>query len=119
MKSIYINPNTGDFEFDGQKRLKMISDDEEIMQGIWMIITTNVGEWFLNDQFGFARFRILGQKFDEADAVDELNAAILQHDKIAAVEDVVLDYNRTTRKLKINYVCRKENGEIIEGAGII
>lgn len=119
MKSIYINQGTGDIEFDGQNRLKMIDEDDEIMQGIWIIITTNLGEWFLNNRFGFARFNILGHKFDEANAVDELHAAVLQHDKIETVEDVSLEYNPSTRKLKIKYKCIKTNGEVIEGGGTI
>lgn len=115
MKTFYINPATGDMEFDGQKRLKMVSEDDEIIQGVWLILSTNIDEWELNPDLGFARFKILGQVYDEETAIDELNAAILQHDRIASVENVTLDYDRPARKLSVTFTAVKTNGETIEG----
>lgn len=116
MRTIYINPNTGDFELDGQNSLKMVEGDDAIRQGIWMILTTNLGEWDLEPDLGFARFNILGHKFNEDEAVSELTAAILQNEHVSAVEDVQMDFDRQARKLTINYRAIKSAGGEIEGA---
>lgn len=116
MKTFYINPDTNDLEFDGSNNLKYIDGDGELMQSVRLLIQTNLGEWFLNPEFGFDRSVILGRKYDPNVITDELYAAILQEERIAAVESINLDFNRSTRKLKIDFVLVKQDDNLLEGS---
>lgn len=115
MKSFYINPSSNDIEFDGQNSIKMIDGNDEIIQGVRIIITTNIKEWFLNPDFGFDRFSILGNKHDQERATDALYKAILQHEKVAMVDNVSFEVEREKRKLKINFSFTTIDGDVIEG----
>jgi phage baseplate assembly protein W len=105
----------GDFGLDGQNDLRLVSDDEELMQCITDIILTNLGEWKFNPLHGFARFDVLGHKYNQERATEELIAAILQEPRVSSVENVVWDFDRQSRKLTGTYKVIKQTGETLEG----
>lgn len=110
------NPNTNDIEMDGQNDIAMATEDDELMQCVRDVLTTNLGEWFLNPEgHGFARFRVLGQKFDQEQATSELIAAILQEPRIASVERIEWDFDRETRQLTGTFELTKQNGDVLQG----
>jgi phage baseplate assembly protein W len=115
MKSFYIDPNTNDLVFDGQNNLAMVDGDDELVQCIRDIVTTNLGEWFLDPTHGFPRFRVLGEKFDRDRITDELVAAILQESRVQSVEEVTFDFDRKTRILHGTFRVKKRSGEVVEG----
>lgn len=119
MKTLYINPSTNDIEFNGSNSLKMVDGDDAFMQGIRIILRTNLGEWFLNLESGFARFNILGHKFDEEQAVEEVYAAILQNTEVQSVENVTAEFDRPNRKIIINYEVVRINGALVQGVETI
>lgn len=54
----------GDIVFKN-KELEMISEKEEIKQNIERIISTRLGEWFLNQDFGLNYENITQKNYDE------------------------------------------------------
>lgn len=115
MIGIKLN-NSGQFEFDGQNNLVMIEGDDELMQCVQHIITTNLGEWFLNPTIGWDRFNTLSQKHSEERFVNDITAAVMEGEpRVAAMEDFVFDYDRPGRHLIVKFKFSKFDGEILEG----
>ena len=116
MRSFKIDPLTNDIVFDGQNNIVMVEENEEILQCVERVLTTNLGEWFLNpDGLGLDRFEILGKKHNPEYTADLLYAAILQETRIESVENVDFEFNRQNRALKVKIVLIKANGERLEG----
>jgi hypothetical protein len=116
VKSFYINPSTGDIEFDGQNSLKMVEGDDELVQSVAIAFKTNKGEWFLNKEHGFDRTVIQGKNFDEIVIQDELYETAYQDDRVNTVEAITFEHNRAERKLKVDFKFTKKDGSIVEGA---
>jgi hypothetical protein len=119
LKTFYINPETNDLEFDGSNNLKMVSNDDEIVQSVRMLIKTNVNEWFLNIEHGFDWLVVQTKNIDEAIITDALYAAILQETRIATVEDLQFNFDAKNRKMNIDFKLTKVSGGTIEGGLIV
>ena len=117
MRTFYINPETGDFEMDERNQLKMVEGDDAIIQAIWVTITTNLGEYFLNRDMGMDRFAILGDKFNEERTMQEVTDAILQNEMVESVEDIKV--MKDGRKIYISFVVRKVDGDLLEGGATL
>lgn len=113
MKTFYINQETGDYELDEKRQLKMVEGDDAIRQGLWVLLSTNLGEYFLNREMGFDRFEILGKKYNEDVTIQEVTNTILQHDLIESVEAITIF--KDGRKMKVEFVALKVDGEPLEG----
>lgn len=108
--------STGDLVFDGQNDLVLVEGDDELMQCVADILTTNLGEWFLNpSDHGFPLYEVLGDKFDREEVTDRLVAAVLQESRIAAVEEITWEFDRKERKLTGTFRIVKRDGEVIQG----
>jgi hypothetical protein len=107
--------DTGDIVLDGQNNIALTHGDEELIQDIKEILSTNTGEWFLNEEHGLRRYEILGQKYKQDDAMDLINEAIFQHEKVDRIEKIELDFNRNTRKMSVTFEIIKITGETVEG----
>ena len=105
----------GDIVFDGQNNISMVSDNDELLQCIEEVLKTNAGEWFLDDENGFARFNVLGQKFDEETAVNEISAAVFQIEQVESIENITVDFDRKSRKLSVTFEIIKTTGETVIG----
>jgi phage baseplate assembly protein W len=105
----------GDLVLDAQKNIPMVSDDDELLQCVEEILRTNAGEWFLNDSIGFARFEVLGSKFNEDTAINSLTEAVLQEPRIDSVENITVDFDRKTRKMSVTFEIMKVTGETLIG----
>lgn len=109
----------GDLVLDGENNFALVDGLQEIMERIEEIFLTNKGEWFLDDEIGFARYAILGAKFDEDSITAELNDAIFQDSRIDRVEDISIDFDRANRKLNINYTAYATDGQVVQGEAVI
>jgi len=107
---------TGDLVFDGQNDLELVEGDDELMQCVADILTTNLGEWFLNPEgHGFPRYEVLGEKFNREEITERLVAAVLQEDRVESVEEITWEFDRKERKLSGSFRVVKRNGEVVEG----
>lgn len=106
----------GQFVFDGKNDITMISDDDELVQGVGIIIATNTGEWFLNPSFGLDRFGILGQKLESEKIVNKITTAILTNEpRVNSVDGIELDYSSSERRLGITFTFSKQDGTQLTG----
>ena len=105
----------GDLVLDNQHNITMVSDNDEILQCVEEILKTNAGEWFLDDAVGFARFEVLGNKFNEESTIDALSEAILQESRVDSLENLTVNFDRKTRKLSVSFEIIKTTGETVIG----
>ena len=105
----------GDLVLDNQHNITMVSDNDEIMQCVEEILKTNAGEWFLDDAVGFARFEVLGRKFNEETTIEALAEAILQESRVDSIENLTMNFDRKSRKLTVNFEIIKTTGETATG----
>lgn len=116
MKTLYINPTTGDIELNGQNSFKMIEGDDELVQCVAMRFGANKGEWFLDRDFGLDRSVVQTKNYDEVMVSDALYETALQNERVASVEEITFDLDKENRKLNIDFQFAKEDGEIIGGS---
>lgn len=102
---------TGDFVFSNN-RMEIVSGDDELLQCVRHTLRTNLGEYFLNPDFGFARYEALGEKYDPNRIKDAVYAAVLSVPRVTAVNDVYSFYNAGNRKLLITFTFMKGETEI-------
>ena len=62
MKSLYLDPETNDLVITDKMGLETVSGVDEAAQHLRILLTTRLGEWFLNTQYGFEYDAILGQR---------------------------------------------------------
>ena len=105
----------GDIVLDGQNDIALITGDDEIVQTIRENLSTNKGEWILNTDVGFDRFSILGQKYNQDNAIDLLRETIFQDDRIDTIENLDLDFERKSRTLTVKFEIIKKTGETVAG----
>lgn len=92
MKGFKLN-ESGQFEFDGQNDIVMVSGDDDLVQSVRHIITTNFGEWFLNPTIGWARFDALGQKLNREMIISGVTTAVLDAvPEVSSLEDFEISW---------------------------
>lgn len=104
MKTIYLDPETRDFAFDGNIDVMMVDGGDEAAQHLRLLLTTRLREWFLNIRHGLDHGEILGAKMPDAES--RIRSAIydaLDRDtRKIRVMALDLDYDPHTRVLTIH-----------------
>lgn len=103
-----------DYVLDENKNLILISGIDEIRQSVERILTTNIGEWFLNTDFGLDYKALQGKGKDLQSIELAIRTAIFQDDRI---EDIIfhkIDLNKQSRHLDIQLDAVVDN-EVIAG----
>lgn len=109
----------GDLVLDGQNNFEMVEGDDELIQCIQELLTTNLGEWFLNRGIGFPRFEVLGNKYNQNQLIDAVNETILQEERVSRIENVEVSLNREKREVTIFFEIVKNNGETVSGEVVV
>ena len=104
MKSLYLDPETRDFAFDGNIDVMMVDGGDEAAQHLRLLLTTRLREWFLNIRHGLDHGEILGAKMPDAES--RIRSAIydaLDRDtRKIRVMALDFDYDPHTRVLTIH-----------------
>ncbi|MBU5214348.1 hypothetical protein [Heyndrickxia oleronia] len=107
MKSFKFNDD-GDWILN-----EMVEGDDELIQCLKHLIYTRVGEWFLNEVYGFQRDVIEVKKADERDIVEAVSDAIYQEPRISEIVSIDYNLDKIKRKLTLNFVARTvEDNEV-------
>lgn len=92
--------------------IKLVSDKELIRQTVKQVLSTNLGEWWLNENEGIA-FNAILKKNPQYDQIeDTVKSGLLQIDKTFELTSFVC--TPTNRTLKIEFTARNESGEEID-----
>lgn len=102
MRSFYVNPD-GDLEFDTRGNLKMVDGADEAAQHLRLLLSTRMGEWFLNIRHGLDHGEILGQKMPAAET--RIRAAVYdavkQDPRDIRIQSLDLEHDAHARTLTV------------------
>lgn len=117
MKTLYLDRSTGDLDFDSQNNLRMAEDGVEQTQTLWLLFTTQTGEWFLDTRHGVNyRDHILGVKpdADENRIRATVEDALGQEPRVDEILSIALDYSRQERRLGIDFRVIMDGRLVVE-----
>lgn len=104
MKSFEIND-------DGDWTLDMVEGDLELIQSLKHLLSTRVGEWFLNEDYGFLVGVLEEKHYSESQIVQSIYDAIYQEPRVIEIIKVEYNFDRVKRNLVIDFNLRTINGE--------
>jgi hypothetical protein len=111
MKTFALDPLTGDVIVENNN-IKYSYDDEITIQKCKSVLSTNLGEWELNEKEGI-NFRNILTKNPNYDLIENtILSGLIQVDNTFRINDFVHSLN--DRKLKINFTATNENGERVK-----
>ena len=116
MKTLKLN-SQGDLEFDNRHSLKLVEDKEEVKQSLKIELSTNVGEWFLNLQFGVPWIEMLSGEPPERFRA-EISKILNADPAVEEIKSVNVNLNRSQRYLEIGFQV-KIDGELINERVVI
>jgi len=119
VKTFLLNEN-GELEFDGRKNIRVVSGPDEKLQSVRLLLTTAMGEWFLNTQHGLDHWAFLGERWPAVE--EETRAAFMeafeQEPRIAEVFSLAFELLPEERKLKVRFRLRMDGEEVDDEAEV-
>lgn len=101
----------GDLVFN--RDLELNDEIEELRQRIKTALSINKSEWFLDLSLGIPWIKLMRQRGQQERLKREIAKKIGSFDEIESVEKLELNYDRTSRSLKIDFEVRTETGQFI------
>lgn len=92
----------------------MLEGEEEEAQCIERVLTTNQGEWFLNQLHGLDYAHIFTKPFDEDRARLSIIEAINQDPRVESVEEIDFQFDRQSRHMVVAVRVKMVTGSTIE-----
>lgn len=111
MKTIGLTK--GDLFFDGEDFI-IVDEEEELTQSLEIMMSTYLGEWFLNTDFGF-NYHLALEKPDAEEVQAEIMRILSQEPRVINVLEVTVSQDLRARKSTALYVIEavlEEGGEL-------
>lgn len=119
MKTLYIDPKTNDIAFDSHGKLVMVEGAEEEKQSLRILLSTNKGEWFLNEGHGLDYAVIQTKGINKELMINAVQTALMQEKRVKEILSIEVLFDRPNRNLTILYRVRMESGNIIEDQVVV
>lgn len=114
MRSFLLTQD-GDIEIGPDRNIVMVEDDDELLQAVRLQLETNLGEWFLDLEFGLDYSHIFKKRFSEDRIRAEVMKAIHQEERVARVTGYKFEFDNAARVARINFKFTKVDGGELEG----
>lgn len=114
LKALKLDPETKDLVLENGDFVMVEGPDEEA-QAVWLAISTNKGEWFLDTLHGLAYKYVQTKNPNEVQIKAEVMGTIYQDDRVAEVVEVNLEFDRQKRSLKIIFRAKMKSGATVTG----
>ncbi|RYI25206.1 hypothetical protein EVU96_24895 [Bacillus infantis] len=95
--------------------MSTVEGDEEIIQCLKHLIFTRVGEWFLNDNYGFRRSVIEQKLPNEREMTEAFYDVLYQEPRIKEIISIEYDFDKIKRTLKVFFKARTITDTELEG----
>lgn len=119
MFTLSVDKTTGDLTFDSQKNLTYVSDKDEQVQSVRLLLSTNKGEWFLNTIYGLA-YKYLQVKNPRLNIIRaEILKTLSQEERITSVNSLTVVFDSSSRELTINFNLTMNDGNTIQGNEVL
>lgn len=93
--------------------IEMIEEMDEVLQQIRQIFRSNQGEWYFNPEYGLNYNNILTKQPNLDLIRDEVKNGLSQCSHIMSIDYVTVDFDRTARKLYVNFQATDTEGNTI------
>ncbi|TCZ76186.1 DUF2634 domain-containing protein [Paenibacillus albiflavus] len=103
----------GDIVFENGE-LVTVEGKHEIDQCADRVLSTNIGEWFLNPSHGIDFKALLGKGVTDDEARAVVREGLGQIPEIATVESITINRDRRARELAIYFIATGKDGSRIE-----
>jgi len=110
MKGFKLNSN-GDIVISND--IELVSDNKLIKQTLQTVLQTNKGEWWFNKNEGINFNNILIKNPNYEVIKAEISNGIIQVNNSIQLQELKYNLDNKTRKLKINFTAKKQNGMTI------
>ncbi|MEH6943379.1 hypothetical protein [Bacillus sp. JJ722] len=107
MKSFKLD-DKGDFDIKSY-----VEGEDLIIQNIKHLVITRIGEWLLNENYGFNRSVVEGKKVNERDITEALYDAILQEPQLKEITKLTFNFDPYHRQLQIDFEATTTGGGVI------
>lgn len=107
MRDILLD-NTGDVIINNND-VQLVSGKELTMQKVKLVLSTNKGEWLLNEQEGINFKVMLVKKHNEDEVMDTIRDGLRQIDETFVIEEYKIQ--TINRKLIVEFKAVNEDGE--------
>lgn len=101
----------GDLVFD-KGDFTIIEGTQELQQCLEIMLSTNLGEWFLNEDFGF-NYHLALEKPEDEEVQAEIARVLAQEERVSTIDEITTGQDRKRRKLEANYTVTLVDGETI------
>lgn len=105
----------GDIQIGPDRNIVMVEGDDELLQAVRINLATNIGEWFLDLDFGLDYSHIFKKQFNEDRVRAEVVKAVHQEERVRKVTDYRFEFDRATRTASIYFKFTKLDGAELEG----
>lgn len=95
--------------------IRMIDGNELVRQTVQIVLSTNKGEWFFNEELGIKFPNILGKNLDENIIRNEIQQGLLQVDSSFIMTSFEMSFDMLKRNLKISFTAQNDSGDEISG----
>lgn len=112
MNDLALDPITGDLSIDGLT-LYIIQGADAVRQQLDLKLTTWVGTWFLDTEFGTPYLEsILGKQITLNGAIAALKKSILEVSDVNQITQFDYEYDNRNRKFTVAFECSTPYGLI-------
>lgn len=94
--------------------IQMVSGDALMRQTLKSILSTNKGEWFLNEEEGIQFRSILVKNPLEEEIKNEIFGGLLQIDDTFIMDSFDMDLHADTRLLTVHFTASNADGHTIQ-----
>ncbi|PIC73348.1 DUF2634 domain-containing protein [Sporosarcina sp. P17b] len=101
----------GDLVFD-KGDFTIIEGTQELQQCLQIMLSTNLGEWFLNEDFGF-NYHLALEKPEDDEVQSEIARVLAQEERIETIGEITTKQDTRLRTLDVHYTVALVGGETI------
>ncbi|MGG0666975.1 hypothetical protein ABE073_00340 [Lederbergia citrisecunda] len=101
----------GDLVFE-KGDFTIIEGVAEVQQCLEIMLSTNLGEWFLNEDFGF-NYHLALEKPEDEEVQSEIARVLAQEERVEAIGEITTNQDTRLRKLGAQYTVALVSGETI------
>ena len=117
MRSLALDPTSGDFAFTASRSLALVSGADALAQRLRGRLRLWLGEWFGDTSIGIPWLQMLGTKDAQAYAEATLRRVVSSCPGVAAVESFDFAFDGATRSAQVGFRARTADGTVVEDNG--
>lgn len=109
-----VSGAANDILTEGGKQIQMVEGGELIAQKILIVLGTNIGEWFWNEDFGIDFDYIIGKGITEDMIRAQIESGLSQVDKSLYLSTIDVRIDKSTRTASVDFTVASSGENIVK-----